>query len=508
MKNKTILLKNLIESLECEIDESIGDDILAKTKISGIEYDSRKVTDSSFFFCLPGAKADGHDYAERAYVSGCRAFAVERFLDLPKDAIQIKFPSAREALSAVSAKFYGDSDKKLKLIGITGTKGKTTTSILIEEILNSGGVKCAYIGSNGVKIGSEHYETANTTPESRELHRFFSLMVDSGITHCVMEVSSQALDHYRVCGLKFDTVIYTNLSPDHISPGEHSSFDEYKEAKHKLLCDYGAENIICNIDDEYSDYMLSDHTVGANVISYGIKASAEESDFSAENIRPYRDSTSLGIDFDMLHNGVKTGVRLRTPGFFSVYNALAAIAATSVYGVTPRQASDCLRVTSIRGRSEIVDALEEITFIIDYAHNGLSLRSELEVLRSYSPRRLICLFGSVGGRTFGRRRELAEAASELADFTIITSDNPDREDPEAIIEDILTYFDKSKPYTAITDREEAVRFAVRIAEEGDIVLFAGKGHEDYQLINGVDVPFSERTIILSEAARISPKVRV
>ncbi|MGN1408684.1 MAG: Mur ligase family protein, partial [Eubacteriales bacterium] len=215
------LLTTLLSSLSYKTADGLA--VPENIKIDSIEYDSRKVTPTSMFFCLPGARADGHDYAGRAYISGCRVFAVERALDLPDDAVQIIFPSTREALSLVSSKFYGEPSKKLKVIGITGTKGKTTTSILIEEIMSYCGIKCAYIGSNGVKIGSQHYDTVNTTPESRELHRYFSIMAESGFTHVVMEVSSQALDNYRVCGIEFDTVIYTNLSPDHISDVEHSS---------------------------------------------------------------------------------------------------------------------------------------------------------------------------------------------------------------------------------------------------------------------------------------------
>lgn len=494
-------LKELLAPLEYT---SVGK-VDGEYQIDAVEYDSRKVTPSSFFFCLPGAKADGHDYAGRAYVSGCRVFAVERQLDLPDDAVQIIVQSTRHALSLVSAAFYSFPAKKLTVIGITGTKGKTTTSILIEEIMSYAGKKCAYIGSNGVKMGAEHYDTVNTTPESRELHRFFSMMVGAGFTHVVMEVSSQALDRYRVSGIEFDTVIYTNLSPDHISPVEHSTFEEYREAKHKLFTYYGAKNMVYNSDDANSGYMCSGVSAEVNMISYAVE---KEADFSAEDIRPYRDKTSLGIDFDVVHGGIKTGVRLRTPGTFSVYNALAAISTCSIYGVTVREASDCLKNVSIRGRSEIVDALDGITFIVDYAHNGLSLTDELTVLRSYEPKRLICLFGCIGGRTYGRRRELAQAAGKLADFTIVTSDNPDNEDPDEIIRDVLTYFDTTKPYVTITDREEAIRFAVNIADEGDIVLFAGKGHETYQIIHGEKVPFSERSIILNEAAKIKGKVKV
>ena len=494
----SITLSNLISSISCDVR---GD--AAGITVDSLEYDSRKVSGNhTLFFCMPGARLDGHDYAEKVYESGCRALVVERFLPLPDDCVQIKVNKARETLALLSAEFYSRPADKLKLIGLTGTKGKTTTAILVSEILNSCGIKCAYIGSNGIEICGRHYPTVNTTPESRELHRFFAMMVEAGVTHVAMEVSSQALNNYRVCGLKFDTVIFTNLAPDHISPGEHPTFEDYRDAKKKLFTDYGAETIIVNTDDDYADYMISG--ADAEIISCSLLG---DGDFHAAGIRPYRDRTSLGIEFDLICGGIKTGFRLRTPGEFSVYNGLSAIAACVHYGVSVREASDALRSISIKGRFEIVDALDGITFIIDYAHNGLSLTHALEVLREYEPSRLICVFGCIGGRTYGRRQELAQTSGKLADFTIITTDNPDNEDPDDIIADVLTYFDQSKLFTTITDREEAVRFAARIAKEGDIILFAGKGHEDYQLIRGEKIPFSEKAILLDEASKINAEIR-
>ncbi len=488
----TALLTDLLSGIKCELHGSP-----AGKSIEKIEYDSRRADSTTLFFCMPGARADGHNFAPQAYDLGCRAFVVERILSLPPDAVQILVAHSRETLAYVSAKFYGNPADEMTVIGITGTKGKTTTAILIEEILNSCGTSCGYIGTNGVVIGENRYDTINSTPESRELHKYFRMMRERGYTHVVMEVSSQALDHYRVAGIKFDTVIYTNFSEDHIGEGEHATLEEYRDAKHKLFTDYSAKNVIYNADDPTAEYMINGAT--GRLISYGIDKEAE---FRGCDMRPFRAETSLGIDFDVVRDGVKTGIRLRTPGSFSVYNGLAAIAAVTCSGISVREAADALKCISIKGRFEIVDAIPGITFIIDYAHNGLSLTRALTVLREYSPKRLICVFGSVGGRTYVRRRELAEAASRLADFSVITSDNPDREAPENIINDILAYFDSTKLYTAITDREEAVRFAVRIANEGDIVLFAGKGHEDYQLIDGKRVPLIERKIILDEAQRV------
>lgn len=470
----------------------------ADTVIHKIEYNSRKAGEGMLFVCLPGVRFDGHSFAAQVYENGCRAFLCEHRLEaLPADAVQIITDNTRRDLAALAKVFYDNAADKLKIIGITGTKGKTTTAILIANILNGSGTPCAYIGSNGVVIGDKRYETVNTTPESLELHRYFKQMTEEGITHVVMEVSSQALTRYRVKGLSFEAVIFTNLSPDHISTEEHASFEEYRDAKRTLFTDYRSNYVIYNADDEYSGYMTA--AASGEKISYAIESDA---DFTADGITPFRSATALGIDFMCAHEGEIVPIRLRTPGDFSVYNGLCAIATASVMGISMEKCASVLKTTSISGRFEIVDALDGVTFLLDYAHNGLSLTNALHFLREYDPKRLICVFGAIGGRAQNRREELAAASSALADYSIITSDNPNYEDPEEIIRDVMQYFDKSKPHEVIVDRTEAVKRAVRMAKEGDIVLFAGKGHETYQLIKGEKVPFSEREIIINEAAAI------
>lgn len=464
--------------------------------ITSLEYDSRKANASSLFFCMPGARADGHDFADSAYENGCRAFAVERFLDLPSDAVQIKTGKTRQTLAVLSCRFYGNPSSKLKVIGVTGTKGKTTTSLLIRGMLEYCGIKCGYIGTNGADIADRHYPTQNSTPESRELQRLFAEMLESGCTHAVIEVSSQALDNFRAVGTEFDTVIFTNLSPDHIGTGEHASFEEYRDAKRKLFTEYSAKYVIYNADDPYSGYMVADSS--GNKISYGFG----KADRMLSDTEPFRDDTSLGTSFLYSYECGSRKLKTRAPGDFSVYNAAAAYTACLCAGAEPDLAAAALENISIKGRFEIVDALPGRTFIIDYAHNGVSMTKALSVLRGYAPSRLTVLFGCVG-RTYVRRREMAEAASALADFTIITTDNPDTENPDEIIADVLNYFDKSKQYVTITDREEAIRYAVRASEPGDIVLLAGKGHEDYQIVNGKKIPFCEKEILLSEAGLIN-----
>ncbi len=488
-----------IDRLFCDIDYTISVGDPSGIDVRRIEYNSRKVHSGELFVCLTGARTDGHAFAGAAYDAGCRAFLSERPLNLPSDAFQALTGNTREALAKISATFYGHPADNLHIIGITGTKGKTTTALLIQSILEKSGIKCAYIGSNGVIINGQHTETINTTPESRELQHYFASMVCENVTHAVIEVSSQALDHNRVEGVPFEVCVFTNFSPDHIGIGEHASLDEYKNAKRKLFTRYGCKLAVVNEDDAMTEFMIA----GTECQAVTYSTSDPNADFYGTDCKPYRDDTSLGITFRCINSGEYTDVSMRTPGSFSVHNGLAAIAVASSYGIGVQQSADILAKSSVCGRFEVVDGLPGRTFIIDYAHNGLSLTSALNVLRAYEPNRLICVFGSVGGRTRSRREELAKAASSLADYCIITNDNPDYEPPENIANEILSHYDTKTPYEVILNREKAVRRAVDMAHDGDIVLFAGKGHEKYQLVHGEKVPFSERDIILDECRAVT-----
>lgn len=474
-----------LDTLVANIPHQGGDD----REICAITYDSRKAAAGTLFVCLVGASTDGHKYAASAYRAGCRAFLAERALELPADAAQVLTPDTRAALAVIGADFYGNPARELHLIGITGTKGKTTTALLTAAILTESGLPCAYIGSNGVDIAGTHYETVNTTPESLELHRYFRLMRDAGVRHCVLEVSSQALAHHRVDGLPFEVVAFTNLSPDHIGTGEHADFEEYKNSKHRLFTDYAARCMVYNADDEASAFMRRGFV--GKTVSFGISTPA---DYRGEALQKYRTPTALGIDFVCRHDGAWP-VRLMSPGAFSVSDALCAMALCEAFGVCCEASAAVLAHTPVQGRFEIVESLPGRTFVIDYAHNGLSLTSALRTLREYQPRRLLCVIGSVGGKSQIRRSELAQAASAGADYTILTSDNPDFEDPAAIINEMAAYMAENARYECIIDRQEAIRAAVALAQEGDIVLFAGKGHETYQLVRGVKVPFVEREVI-------------
>lgn len=489
-----MLLHKLFSGLNISVPESFENE-----NIDHISYDSRIAARGTLFVCINGSITDGHKYARDAYERGCRAFLCEHEIDLPDDAAIMLTENTSLALPLVSAEFYGRPADKLCIIGITGTKGKTTTALLIHEILNNAGIKTGYIGSAGVIFDGIRTSSLRTTPESTDLHMYFRKMLASGVTTVVMEVSSQSIYRDRVYGVKFDTCVYTNLSPDHIGPYEHPDFNHYRDCKARLFRDFGCNFIVYNKDDDNAEYMLR----GASALSQSVSTKAN-ADFIGHSSSKWRSDSALGIDFSCCFCDVDHKIRLRSPGEFSVYNALLAIAVCKHYGVSFESISASLEAYSPLGRFEVVDTLPYATFVIDFAHNELSIRSALSVLREYSPSRLIVLVGSVGGRTFSRRAPIGSAVSELADLCILTADDPDYEDPMDIIKDILSGFGESEtPYVCIPDRKEAIEYAVNEAKTGDIVLLAGKGHENFQLLFGEHTPFSERSILKEAAQKLT-----
>ncbi len=468
-------------------------------EISEIVYDSRKAREGAIFVCLCGTVSDGHNYAKSAYTLGCRVFLAQRKLSLPDDACVVITDDTRGALSAISAEFYSHPERKLKLIGITGTKGKTTVTKLTRDILSNSGINTASIGTNGIYINGEHTPTVNTTPESCELYMAFDKMVRSGVDACVMEVSSQAYLTHRVDGITFDIGVFTNLAPDHIGEGEHPDFQNYMECKVKLFenCRYA----IYNADDSHYTDMRKGSKCPAQ--TYAINTHA---DFKAELIQEYKTDNSLGISFECVALTGMIPIKLKMPGKFNVYNALAAIACAKRLGIKDDAIAQALKSSSVDGRFEIIDALDYCTVIIDYAHNGFSMQNLLETIRKYDPRRLVVLFGSVGSRTEIRRRELGDVCAKLADFCVITSDNPDFEDPDKIISDIeQSFIGKTTPYVKITDRAEAIRYVLKNACLGDVIVLAGKGHEKYQLVNGEHIHFDEHEVIAEFTKTLTAK---
>lgn len=463
----------------------------ATIEVGSLCCDSRKVFSQSMFVCIAGSVSDGHDYAMMAYERGCRIFVMERKLNLPDDAFVILTPDTRVALAQLSAAFFGNPADQMTIIGITGTKGKTTSSLMIYHVLNDSGIPTGYIGSNGICFGDYSFGTVNTTPESYDLHYYMRQMLNEGVRTLVMEVSSQALKMARVYGIHFDTCVYTNLSPDHIGEHEHPDFNDYKNCKHSLFTDYDPELIVYNADDEYAEEMLG----GTRCERLGVSV-RETSDVYARDITYFRSPGKIGVNFSCQYKNERYPVSVSFPGEFSVYNAMIAFGVCTRLGLKPDAIARTLRDIRIKGRFETYELPNGATAVIDYAHNGVSLKAALQALRAYDPNRLICLFGSVGGRTQIRRAELGLVASRDADFCILTSDNPDNEPPSAIIGEIATYFTNGTcPYIAIADRRKAIEYALSHSQKGDIILLAGKGHEAYQLICGVREDFNEAEII-------------
>ncbi|MEE0969935.1 MAG: UDP-N-acetylmuramoyl-L-alanyl-D-glutamate--2,6-diaminopimelate ligase [Clostridia bacterium] len=488
-----MLLEELLKSAKINIPRICNTE---KLEITSVCCDSRKAGKGALFVCIKGAVFDGHNYAAAAYERGCRIFVAEKELELPLDALVLISDNTRIALAEISHCFFGYPSETLKVIGITGTKGKTTTAHMIYHVLCDNGIKAGYIGTNGVMYNGEFYETVNTTPESYDLALYMRKMLDAEVKYLVLEVSSQAIYLDRIHGVRFETCVFTNLSPDHIGGHEHPTFEHYRASKERLFSEYTPKVAVYNADDEASEFMMKN--CSCPKFSYSVEG---KGDFLAVDPKLYKRSGSLGVSFNIkVGESITDRIDLPLPGNFNVSNALGAAAVCISAGVSLDNIAKSLESVILKGRFEVVDALPYATFIIDYAHNGISLRSVLETLRAYEPHRLICLFGSVGGRTKMRRAELGKVASELCDLCIITSDNPDNENPEIIIDEISNAFSEDGcPYVKITSRREAVLYAVRQAKKGDIVLFAGKGHENYQLVCGKREYFSERETIIEGA---------
>ena len=472
----------------------------ADAEITSICYDSRKAYSGSLFVCLRGALTDGHKYARSAYEKGCRAFVCEEMPEnLPDDAIVVLSPDTRAALGLLAAAFFGNPERQMRLIGITGTKGKTTTALMIKSILDACGEPTGYIGSNGVDFAGFHFDTVNTTPEGCDIYEYFARMLKCGVRTAVLEVSSQALYMNRICGMTFDVCIFTNFSRDHIGGAEHPDMEHYKACKLKLFLEHLRGLALINADDPVSSEFAEAAERAGNKVKYF--STCKEADYFATDIKYVRDERGLGSSFDLHEGGGVSHIVQHFPGEFSVSNATAAAAVCHALGFSLKRVSKEFFEVSIKGRFETLQ-IGGVDFVIDYAHNGKSMRSALTVLRSYEPGRLICLYGSVGGRTQMRRAELGAVASELADLSILTADNPDCEPVENIIADIAAEYRDPESYVAIPDRKKAIEYAVNVAKPGDIVLLAGKGHENYQLIAGLHEPFCERDIILEASAAL------
>lgn len=470
--------------------------------IACICMDSRAALSHSLFVCIKGYLSDGHNYALSAYDKGARVFIVEKLLNLPEDAYQLLVSDSRVALARLSATYYGHPAKKMRLIGLTGTKGKTTTALYLRNILEEAGIPTGYIGTNGIMYHDVCLETANSTPESLILHKNLYDMAEAGIRAVVLEVSSQGLWMHRVEGITFDACIFTNLSDDHIGEMEHPDMHHYRACKKLLFTDHSDQNtcVVCNADDPASAYMTEG--IASSIIHISTNPQSNH-DYIAYNIETKQPSYGLSTVFDCRLKGkaLPLSGSIPTAGEFNVKNALCATAvACEAFGVSPESALRTLSHTRVEGRFEalVFPSLPGVKFVIDYAHNGLSMASALDALRPCTQNRLICVFGSVGCRSKGRRAELAVAAGPRADLCILTSDNPYGENPMEILKEIDQAFpDGSCPRELISDRRQALARAVDIAQAGDVILLAGKGHEHTQVIQGKTMPYNERETLES-----------
>jgi len=476
-------LNQLLEKLEYTCVQ--GNEQIEVTELVN---DSRRVVKNSVFVCIQGAVSDGHDYVAEVVQKGATAVIVEKKVTAPEGVTVILVEDTRIALAFMSAAYFGYPAEKLTTIGITGTKGKTTTTYMIKSILENTGKKVGLIGTIETLIGDKVIPSNNTTPESFMIQKYFAEMVEAGCDAVVMEASSQGLMLHRMAGFIFDFGIFTNLEPDHIGDAEHRDFEHYLQCKSKLFrqCRTG----LINIDDSHAAEILQGHT--CKVETFGF---SEQADVRATNIRLVERPGYLGIAYQV--TGLfQMDVNMNVPGKFNVYNSLCAIALCRHFGVNPAEITKALSHVNVKGRVELVPVAEHYTLMIDYAHNAMSLESLLTTMKEYHPKRLICMFGCGGNRSRDRRFEMGEVSSRLADLTVVTSDNPRNEEPQDIINDIIVGVKRGPgKYVEIIDRKQAIKYCMDHAEVGDVIVLAGKGHEDYQEIKGVKHHMDERELI-------------
>lgn len=468
-----MLLKNLIFG----IDEKFGD-----IDVCGITSDSREVKSGYAFVCIKGVTDDGHKYAKQAYESGASVVITQQSMGIENE---ITVSDTREVYADMCARWFGNPADSLKLIGVTGTNGKTSVTYMLKNILEFAGHKVGLIGTIQNLIGDEILPAKNTTPGVFELNRLFSLMKEKGCSYVVMEVSSHALDQKRVCNLTFDAAIFTNLTQDHLD--YHITMENYLEAKKKLfsMC----KTAIVNLDDEYCDRLTEG--LDCSVVSYSLN---DNSTYSAKAVKYYPTS----VEYELVSNSILNHIKFNTGGNFSVYNSMCAAVTAVEIGIDIADVTRALEnISGIKGRAESVPTGRDFSVIIDYAHTPDGLKNILNTFRDCEKNRVIALFGCGGDRDKTKRPIMGRVAVRYADYVIVTSDNPRSEDPDQIIADILVGTEGANvPVKVIPNRVEAIKFAVSIAKSGDIIVLAGKGHETYQILRDGTIHLDEREIVI------------
>lgn len=484
-----MLLNKLIS--EVEVINKVGD---LNLDITNIHSDSRKIKEGGLFIAINGFTKNGTEFIPDAIKNGAKAVIVEpevdlKSLDIPDDMPAISVKNTRKALAQTACEFYDNPSRKLKLIGITGTKGKTTTTFMVKSILQNHNLNVGLIGSIAVYINNEKIEdTDRTTPESIEIQKHLAMMVERNVDVAVIEVSSQAMKLDRVTGCEFDVSLFTNLTEDHISPKEHPTMEDYFNCKLELL--KISKHSVINNDDE-TVRKIKDLLPEKDIRTFSIE---NNSDFKVNpnNIV----ITDSYIDFSIMFNQKEERIKACIPGKFSVYNASGAIAVSSYFGVTPDEIREALKTLKVLGRSELVDNKLGLTIMIDYAHTPSSLESILTAVKSYAKGKIICAWGVGGDRDAAKRPIMGEISGRLADYTVLMSDQVRTEDPLKILKEIETgIIPTGKPYKIVVDRTEGIRYAISIAKPGDIIVIPGLGHDLYLEKNGVKYPYDERKVI-------------
>lgn len=456
-----------------------------ETEVCDIAYDSRAAKPGTIFVALRGVQ-DGHAFCADAYRRGCRLFAVEyRPADLPDDAVTVVCENTRRALSRMSANFFRHPDREVRVVGITGTNGKTTLTYLLKSTFDTAGYPAGLIGTNGAEFGGRHYPTINTTPQSYEMFRLLREMADAGCRYAFVEASSLGIQQERVADIRFYAAVFTNFSPDHVGGHEHKTVEEYLACKLQLFkqCDFA----VLNRDD--AQYPAFRDACACETVSYG---TSPEADYIADEVEPVKEAGAFGVRFLCRHNGASSRVFVSMPGSFSAENALVAFALCERCGVSPEAAREALAEAGAPGRLEHFALPNGADVFLDYAHNGGAVANVCAVLREYPHDRLIAVIGCVGGRAQIRRRGVAEACAAGADMTWFTADDPNFEDPAAICAEVAGYCrDAGGVCAEEPDRATAVQTALGSTHAGDFVVLLGKGHETAQKIGGELVPYSD-----------------
>ena len=460
----------------------VNDNALSNLEITDVTCDSRKVQEGSLFFCIKGVASDGHDFAAAAIEKGAAAIVCQQDMGVKN---QIIVDNSRIAFAEAACNWFGNPSKKMKMIGVTGTNGKTSVTYMLKAILEQTGAKVGLVGTIQHLVGDEVYESKNTTPDAYELQRLIKMMYDAGCTHVVMEASSHALHQGRNHGIHYDVAMFTNLTQDHLD--YHENMENYAAAKRILF--ENCDSAVINYDDPAGKGMVEG--LGCDVATYSTKS--DNATYSAKNII----IKAAGSSFDLVGYDLIMRIKMKVGGKFSINNAMCAATCALKLGISPQDIVAALTgIIGIKGRAEVVDTGKDFTVIIDYAHTPDGLKNILSTFRDVEKNRLVALFGCGGDRDRTKRPIMGEIAAAYADYVIVTSDNPRSEDPDAIIQDILKGMTTTKtPYKVITNRAEAIRYAVKHAMPGDIIVLAGKGHETYQILKDGTIHFDEREVV-------------